>query len=88
MNPVSIQNSAQRQAILAVAEGLDFHVQHMHQVFPELILDLCSHGPIEKAIEAMNGQSLQGRDLRVNEAMERAPRRGGQGGGGGRRDRW
>lgn len=27
------------------------------------------------AIEAMNGQSLQGRDLRVNEARPREPRR-------------
>ena len=28
----------------------------------------------ERAIEAMNGQSLQGRDLRVNEARPKEPR--------------
>lgn len=28
----------------------------------------------EEAIEAMNGQQLQGRDLRVNEARPKAPR--------------
>ncbi|HLK40559.1 MAG TPA: RNA-binding protein [Polyangiaceae bacterium] len=36
----------------------------------------------QKAIEAMNGASLDGRPLRVNEAEER-PQRGGFGGGGG-----
>jgi len=49
-----------------------------------------------KAIEAMNGVSLEGRALRVNEAEERPARRdggqrdGGQRGGGGsdRRNRW
>jgi hypothetical protein len=35
------------------------------------------------AIEAMNGYELDGRPLRVNEAVERAPRGGGGGGGGG-----
>ncbi|MEB2314298.1 MAG: RNA-binding protein [Sorangiineae bacterium] len=34
------------------------------------------------AIEAMDGASLDGRQLRVNEAQERAPRAGGGGGGG------
>ena len=36
----------------------------------------------QKAIETMNGASLDGRALRVNEAEER-PQRGGFGGGGG-----
>jgi cold-inducible RNA-binding protein len=36
-----------------------------------------------KAIQAMNGATLDGRALRVNEAEER-PNRGGGGGGGGR----
>jgi RNA recognition motif-containing protein len=50
------------------------------------------------AIEGMNGAQLDGRNLNVNEAQERAPRGGGGGGfggGGGRRgggggggDRW
>jgi len=36
-----------------------------------------------KAIEAMNGQDLDGRALVVNEARERQPRSGGGGRGGG-----
>ena len=44
------------------------------------------------AIAALNGQSVDGRTLTVNEARPRAPRSGGSsGGGGGRRDnrrRW
>jgi pyruvate-formate lyase len=44
-----------RQAVRAVAEGLDFHVELMHEVFPELVLDLCSHGPIERGIDASHG---------------------------------
>jgi cold-inducible RNA-binding protein len=37
------------------------------------------------AIEEMNGKSIDGRAIRVNEAQERAPRNGG---GGGQRNRW
>jgi len=36
----------------------------------------------QSAIQGMNGASLDGRALRVNEAEERAPRAGGGGGGG------
>ena len=36
------------------------------------------------AIEALNGRSIDGRDLTVNEARERSPRPAGGGGGGGR----
>jgi RNA recognition motif-containing protein len=42
----------------------------------------------QKAIESLNGTSLDGRALRVNEAEERAPRPGGGAGGAGRRDKW
>ncbi len=46
----------------------------------------------EAAIEALNGQDMQGRALTVNEAKPRDQRRGGGGGGGGggygRRDRY
>ena len=46
----------------------------------------------EQAIEALNGQDLQGRALTVNEAKPREPRRSGGGGGGGggygRRERY
>jgi RNA recognition motif-containing protein len=40
----------------------------------------------EAAIEALNGQDMQGRALTVNEAKPREPRRGGGGGYG--RDRY
>jgi len=42
------------------------------------------------AAEALNGYSMNNRELRVNEAQERGPRRGGGGGGGGggRGGRW
>ena len=36
-----------------------------------------------KALEGANGRELDGRQLRVSEARERAPRSGGPGGGGG-----
>ena len=39
----------------------------------------------DNAIEGMNGRELDGRNLNVNEAKERAPRGGGGGGGGGGR---
>ncbi len=45
----------------------------------------------QAAIAGMNGSSLDGRDLRVNEAEERqggGGGRGGGGGGGGKRSRW
>ena len=35
------------------------------------------------AIQALNGQSMDGRALRVNEAQDRPPARSGGGGGGG-----
>ena len=35
----------------------------------------------EKAVEAMNGTEMEGRQLTVNEARDRAPRGGGGGGG-------
>ena len=41
------------------------------------------------AIEQLDGSSLDGRTIRVNEANDRPQRGGGGGGGGGRsRDRW
>ena len=43
------------RAVEVIAEGLDFHLEYMHQVFPELVLDLCSHGPIERGLDASHG---------------------------------
>jgi len=42
-------------AVRTTAEGLDFHLAHMHEVFPELALDLLCHGPIEKGRDASDG---------------------------------
>jgi len=44
-----------RGAVGVVAEGIDFHFEHMHEVFPDLVLDLLSHGPIEKGLDASHG---------------------------------
>ena len=44
-----------RKAVEVIAEGLDFHVDHMYQVFPELHLDLLCQGPIEKGRDASHG---------------------------------
>jgi len=44
-----------RQAVAIVAEGIDFHCEHMHEVFPDLVLDLLCHGPIEKGCDASHG---------------------------------
>ena len=40
------------------------------------------------AINALDGQDHQGRNLKVNEAKPRESRSGGGGGGGGRRESW
>lgn len=42
-------------AMDTVARGYDFQCDHMHEVFPELVLDLLCHGPIEKGLDASNG---------------------------------
>ena len=39
-------------AVEATAKSIDFHLEHMHEVFPELVLDLLCHGPIEKGADA------------------------------------
>ena len=43
------------RAVQVIAEGLDFHLEHMHQVFPELVIDLLCHGPIERGLDASHG---------------------------------
>lgn len=44
-----------RRAVEVIAEGLDWHYEHMHEVFPELPIDLCCYGPIEKGLDASHG---------------------------------
>ncbi|MHB9032239.1 MAG: pyruvate formate lyase family protein [Anaerolineae bacterium] len=43
------------RAVRTIAAGLDFHLEHMHQVFPELVIDLLCHGPIERGLDASHG---------------------------------
>ncbi len=51
--------------------------------------EMANDNDAQAAIKALDGQELDGRNLKVNEAHERQPRSGGGGGGGGgRRDRW
>jgi formate C-acetyltransferase len=41
-----------RAAVATIAGAVDFHLRHMHDVFPELVLDLLCHGPIEQGRDA------------------------------------
>jgi cold-inducible RNA-binding protein len=52
-------------------------------------VEMGSKSDADAAIQALDGSNLDGRQIKVNEAKERAPRTGGGGGGGGRGgDRW
>jgi len=42
-------------AVEVTAKGLDFHMEYMHRVFPELMLDLLCYGPIERGLDASHG---------------------------------
>jgi len=44
-----------KRAVEVIAEAIDFHLEHMHEVFPELVADLFCHGTIEKGLDATNG---------------------------------
>lgn len=44
-----------RHAIAVIARCMDFHVEHMHRVMPELVLDLLCYGPIETGEDASHG---------------------------------
>ena len=44
-----------KRGIDVIREGLDFHMKHMHEVFPELVLDLLCYGPIEKGLDSSHG---------------------------------
>jgi len=51
-------------------------------------VEMSSDSEANAAMQALDGQDLGGRNLKVNIAKPREPRSGGGGGGGGRRDRW
>ena len=42
-------------AVTATARSIDFHMRHMKDVFPELVLDLLCYGPVEKGVDASDG---------------------------------
>ncbi len=44
-----------RRAVLCTARGIDFQLDHQHLNEPELILNLLSHGPIERGLNVTNG---------------------------------
>ena len=43
------------RAIEVTAKGIDFHLEHMHEVFPEMPLDLFCYGPVEKGQDISHG---------------------------------
>ncbi len=45
----------QLQAVKTIGEALDFHLAHMADVMPELVMDLLSHGTIEQGLDATAG---------------------------------
>lgn len=45
----------QRKAIEVTAEGIDFHLKNQVKNQPELLLNLLSHGPVEKGLDIVDG---------------------------------
>ena len=43
------------RGVATIAEGLAFHLEHQHEVFPELVLDLLCYGTIERGEDASHG---------------------------------
>ncbi len=43
------------KAVDATAQCIDFHMAHMGDVLPELMLDLLCHGPVERGLDAAAG---------------------------------
>ncbi len=75
-----------REAFAQIGEVTDVHIvtdRASGQSRGFGFVTMGSPAEAQKAIEAMNGASLDGRALRVNEAEERPQRSGGGGGGGG-----
>ncbi len=44
-----------KRGVDCIKSGCELHHSHMHEVFPELAIDLLCHGPIEKGIDASHG---------------------------------
>ncbi len=44
-----------QRGVQVTAQAMDYHLEHMHEVFPELVLDLLCYGPIEKGLDASHG---------------------------------
>jgi RNA recognition motif-containing protein len=81
----SSTNETVREAFARIGEVTDVHIvtdRTSGQSRGFGFVTMGTPAEAQKAIEAMNGATLDGRPLRVNEAEER-PQRGGVGGGGG-----
>jgi RNA recognition motif-containing protein len=81
----SSTNETVREAFARIGEVTDVHLvtdRTSGQSRGFGFVTMGTPAEAQKAIEAMNGATLDGRPLRVNEAEER-PQRGGFGGGGG-----
>jgi RNA recognition motif-containing protein len=91
--PFSATAETLRQAFASSGEVADVHVVNDRESGKSRGFAFVTMGnayEAAKAIAAMNGTTLEGRELRVNEAEER-PQYGGGGGrgaGGGRRNNW
>ncbi len=41
-----------RASVESTAKGFDFHMEHMIDFFPEIVMDLLCYGPVEKGLDA------------------------------------
>jgi formate C-acetyltransferase len=42
-------------AVRAIRDSVDFHMDHMYKVFPELAMNFMCHGPIERGLDISHG---------------------------------
>jgi len=42
-------------AVRAIMDSVDFHMDHMYKVFPELAMNFMCHGPIERGLDISHG---------------------------------
>lgn len=57
-SPAELERNFRRHfaaAVKVTAEGIDFHLEHQYLNEPELMLNLLSHGPIEKGLDVSHG---------------------------------